>query len=111
VLVIASPWVRAGAVSHEHASMGSITRTIDELLGLGAMNLEDALAGEIGGVFGPLRAGTMFDVQAADGRVFAPEKARAARPKTKAEAAKLRDMDDPDEIRPQVEKSAHPGKN
>jgi YVTN family beta-propeller protein len=111
VLVIASPWVRAGAVSHEHASMGSITRTIDELLGLGAINLEDALAGEIGGVFGSVPASGEFEVQASDARVFAPEKARAARPKTKAEAAKLRDMDDPDEIRPQVEKSAHPGKN
>ena len=51
VLLVASPWVKPGAVSHQHTSMGSITRTIDELLGLGPMNLEDALAGEIGGIF------------------------------------------------------------
>ena len=43
ILLVASPWVKPGSVSHEHTSMGSITRTIDELLGLGSLNLEDAL--------------------------------------------------------------------
>ena len=57
VLVVASPWVRAGVVSHGHVSMGSITRTIDELLGLPAMNLEDALAGEMVDVFADARTG------------------------------------------------------
>jgi hypothetical protein len=109
VLVIASPWAKAGAVSHEHTSMGSITRTIDELLGLGPMNLEDALAGEITGVFAPadsrpdLKA---FTVQTADQRVFSTEQARPAHPKTKAEAAALRDMDDSEQILPQVERAA-----
>ena len=51
ILLVASPWVKPGSVSHEHTSMGSITRTIDELLGLGPLNLEDALAGEITGIF------------------------------------------------------------
>jgi hypothetical protein len=110
VLVIASPWVRPGAISHQHTSMGSITRTIDELLGLGALNLEDALAGEINGVFeSPAKgqpAAGIFETQNSDARVFSPEKARPAHPKTKAEAAALRDMDDPNEIRPRVEKSA-----
>ena len=31
ILFVASPWVKPGSVSHEHTSMGSITRTIDEL--------------------------------------------------------------------------------
>ena len=110
VLVIASPWVRAGSISHQHTSMGSITRTIDELLGLPAMNLEDALAGEITGVFASQPstgvAAAPFQVRASDPRVFSPEQARAAHPKTKSEAAALRDMDDPDDIRPQVERSA-----
>ncbi len=35
VLLVASPWVKPGSVSHQHTSMGSITRTIDEMLGLG----------------------------------------------------------------------------
>ncbi len=86
--------------------MGSINRTIDELLGLGAMNLEDALAGEMTDVFGTEpRMGT-FDVQPADPHVFVPATARVAHPKTKAEAAELRNIDDPDDIRPQVEATA-----
>jgi hypothetical protein len=111
VLVIASPWVKPGAVSHQHTSMGSITRTMDELLGVGALNLEDALAGEIHGVFAPPGKGQpaagFFETQNSDARVFSPEKARAAHPKTKAEAAALRDMDDAEQIRRRVETSAH----
>ena len=110
LLLVASPWVKRGDVAHSHASMGSITRTIDELLGLGPMNLEDALAGELSEMFATgMTQGSgdePFVVQSSDPRVFIAAKARAARPKTKAEAARLLDMDDPDEIRPGVEASA-----
>ncbi|MGB7549434.1 MAG: hypothetical protein WBM14_16985, partial [Terracidiphilus sp.] len=106
ILLVASPWVKPGAVSHEHTSMGSITRTIDELLGLGPLNLEDALAGEITGVFGSQAHLQPFAARPADPRVFVPAKARFARPKTKAAAAALRDVDDPDVIRKEMEKSA-----
>jgi hypothetical protein len=41
-----------------------------------------------------------------DPRVFIPAKARFAKPKTKEEAAELRDVDDADEIRKEMEKSA-----
>ena len=99
VLLVASPWVKPGAVSHEHTSMGSITRTINELLGLAPLNLEDALAGEIGGIFDTQPHMEKYQARPSDARVFAPAKARIARPKTKKEAAALRDMDDPDEIR------------
>ena len=99
VLLVASPWVKPGAVSHEHTSMGSITRTINELLGLAALNMEDALAGEIGGIFDSEPHMEKYQARPSDARVFAPAKARIARPKTKKEAAALRDMDDPDEIR------------
>jgi hypothetical protein len=105
ILMIASPWVRPGSVSHEHTSMGSITRTIDELLGLGPLNLEDALAGEIGGIFDTAPHLAPFAVQSADPRLFVPAKARFAKPKSKAEAAALHDVDDADEIREQLEKS------
>ena len=37
---------------------------------------------------------------------LSPAKARFARPKTKEEAAALHDMDDADEIRREIEKSA-----
>jgi hypothetical protein len=86
--------------------MGSITRTIDELLGLGPMNLEDALAADISGVFDSQPHTDPFVVQSADPRVFVAAKARSARPKTKEEAAALRDVDDADEIRKEMEKSA-----
>ncbi len=114
VLLVASPWVKPGAVSHEHTSMGSITRTMDELLGLGPLNLEDALAGEIGGIFDTAAHMDPFVAQPADARVFDPAKARLARPRTKEEAAALRDVDDPDVIRKEMEKSTgklrRPGK-
>jgi YVTN family beta-propeller protein len=105
ILLVASPWVKPGTVSHEHTSMGSITRTIDELLGLGPMNLEDALAGEIGGVFDSAPHPAAFRAQASDVRVFDPGKARFAKPKTKEDAAALLDVDDADEIRKQIVKS------
>ena len=105
ILLVASPWVKPGSVSHEHTSMGSITRTIDELLGLGPLNLEDALAGELPGIFDSSPHMEPFVARAADPRVFIAAKARAAKPKTKAEAAALLDVDDADEIRKEIEKS------
>jgi hypothetical protein len=106
ILMIASPWVKPGAVSHEHSSMGSITRTMDELLGLGAMNLEDALAGEITGVFDSEPHAAPFTERLSDPRLFVTAKARVAKPKTKQEAAELHDVDDADEIRKELERSA-----
>ena len=105
ILLVASPWVKPGVVSHEHTSMGSITRTIDELLGLGPLNLEDALAGEITGIFDGEPHMEPFVTQRADARVFVPAKARVAKPKTKEESAALLDMDDSEEIRKEIEKS------
>ena len=105
ILLVASPWVKPGSVSHEHTSMGSITRTIDELLGLGPMNLEDALAGEITGIFDSVPHLEPYAVLPADARVFVPAKARFARPKTKEEAAALHDVDDAEEIQKEMEKS------
>jgi hypothetical protein len=106
ILLVASPWVKPGSVSHEHTSMGSITRTMDELLGLGSLNLEDALAGEIAGIFDTQPHLEPFVVRPSDPRVFVAAKARFAKPKTKEEAAALRDVDDADEIRKEIEKSA-----
>lgn len=105
ILLVASPWVNPGTISHDHTSMGSITRTIDELLGLGPMNLEDALAGEITGIFDTTAHGEIFRSRASDPRVFDPAKARFAKPKSREEAAALRDVDDAEEIQKEVEKS------
>jgi YVTN family beta-propeller protein len=106
ILLVASPRVKPGSVSHQHTSMGSITRTIDELLGLGPLNLEDALAGEITGIFDTRPHMEPFASLPSDPRAFDPAKARFARPKSKQEAAALRDVDDADAIRNEIERSA-----
>jgi len=106
ILFVASPWVKRGSVSHHHTSMGSIVRTIDELLGLGSLNLEDALAGDIGGIFDTAPHMEPFAAVPSDPRIFVAAKARFARPKTKEEAAELLDVDDADAIHKEMEKSA-----
>ncbi len=103
ILLVASPWVKPGSVSHTHTSMGSITRTIDELLGLGPLNLEDALAGEIQGVFDSRLHAVEYDVRPSDPRVFVASKAHAAKPKTKEDAAALHDVDDAEQIRTEMD--------
>jgi hypothetical protein len=106
ILLVASPWVNPGARSHDHTSMGSITRTIDELLGLGPLNLEDALAGEIKGIFDIRSHMEAYIVRPSDVRVFDPAKTQFAKPTTKEKAAELLDMDDAVQIRNQMEQSA-----
>ena len=105
ILLVASPWAKPGMIAHGHSSMGSITRTIDELLGLGALNLEDALAGNLGEMFDVTPHADPFQLQPPDKHVFNPATAKIARPKSKKQAAKLRDMDDSDAIRKEIEKS------
>jgi len=105
ILLVASPWVKPGSVSHEHSSMGSIVRTINELLGVGSMNLEDALAGEVSGIFDAQPHMEPFVPRPSDPRIFVAAKARFAKPKTKQEAAALHDVDDANEIRKEMEKS------
>ncbi len=103
ILLVASPWVRSGSVSHRHTSMGSISRTIDEMLGIGPLNLEDALAGEISGIFDTVPHLEPYALKISDRRVFDPTKSRLAKPKTKEEAAELHDVDDALQIRNQIE--------
>jgi len=105
ILLVASPWVQPGLISHVHTSMGSITRAIDELLGLEAMNLEDALSGQMGDIFTTTPHAAPYAALPSDPQVFDPAKARIAKPKTKQEAASLRDMDDSEEIRKELEHS------
>ena len=67
--------------------------------------MEDALAGEITGIFDTVPHPAPFQIQPADVRVFSAARAKFAKPKTKEEAAALRDVDDADEIRKEMEKS------
>lgn len=99
VLLVISPWVRPGYVSHRPTSMPSIQKTMYELLGLGPLNLEDALAADLGDMFTNAIDLEPFSVVAADPRIFDPDKARVAHPKTAAEKRELTDIDDAKEIR------------
>jgi YVTN family beta-propeller protein len=99
VLLVISPWVHPGFVSHRYSSMPSIQKTMYELLGLGPLNLEDALATDLSDMFSTTPDLTPFTTVPSDLRVFDPERARIARPKTAGEAHELVDIDDPQEIR------------
>ncbi|MFZ0592432.1 MAG: hypothetical protein WAM39_18385 [Bryobacteraceae bacterium] len=94
VLVI-SPYTRRGFVSHRHCSMSSVQKTIYELLGLGPLNLEDALAADMSDMFSNTPDLAPFSAQPSDTRIFDPARVRFAKPKTKDEARRLREVDDP----------------
>jgi hypothetical protein len=99
VLLVMSPYVRSGFMSHRHSSMGSIQRTIYELLDIGSLNLEDALASDLSDMFTTDPDLTPYTVLPTDLRVFDPARARIARPKTAKEKADLADIDDSQKIR------------
>jgi hypothetical protein len=98
VLLIMSPWVKPGYISHRHSSMVSIQKTIYELLGIGPLNLEDALAADLSDVFADTPDPRPFQRLDVDSRVFDEKKAKVAQPKNAAEAKKLLDCDDPRDI-------------
>jgi YVTN family beta-propeller protein len=108
VLLVMSPYVRSGSLSHRHSSMGSIQRTIYELLGIGSLNLEDALASDLGDMFTTERDLTPYTALPTDSRVFDPARARIARPKTAKEKADLADIDDSQKIRKNFQKRRAP---
>jgi YVTN family beta-propeller protein len=97
-VLVMSPHARRGFVSHRHCSMASVQKTIYELLGTGPLNLEDALAADMSDMFTDTPDLTPFNAETSDPRIFDPARARFAKPKTKAEARRLRDMDNPREI-------------
>jgi len=69
------------------------TKTINELLGLGALNLEDALAADMSDMLTDHADTDPFVSLASDTRVFDPARALFARPKTREEARRLREVD------------------
>jgi YVTN family beta-propeller protein len=99
VLLVMGPYVRSGYLSHRHSSMGSIQKTINELLGLGPLNLEDALDSDLSDMFTTVPDTTPYQAVAADKRVFDPTRARYAKPKTTKAKTSMTDVDDPMKIR------------
>jgi YVTN family beta-propeller protein len=108
ILLVMSPYVRRGFISHRHSSMGSIQRTIYELLGLGPLNLEDALASDLSDMFTTEPNLAPYTALPTDMRVFDPARARIARPKSAKEKADLADIDDSQKIRKNFQKGQAP---
>jgi YVTN family beta-propeller protein len=107
VLLVMSPYVRSGFISHRHCSMPSVQKTIYELLGVGPLNLEDALAADMSDMFTSTPDLSPFSAEDADARIFDPVRARFAHPKTRAEAQRLRDMDDPAAIQSEFHRAGN----
>ncbi len=110
VLLVISPWVRRGTISHVAASFVSVQKTIYQILGLGPLNLEDALAAGLAGVFTTQPDFAPYTALPSDPRVFDPHKARLAHPKTAEEARELLDCDDPAEIEQQFHRHPVPSR-
>jgi len=100
------PYARRGFVSHRHCSMPSVQKTIYELLGLGPLNLEDALAADMSDMFTDRPDTAPFASLPSDTRVFDPARARIAKPKTKEEARRLREVDNSRAIQDEFRKKA-----
>ena len=99
VLLVMGPYVKKNYISHQHSSMGSIQKTIYELLGLGPLNLEDALAADLSDMFVLTPDLKPFESVPPDLRIFNPAAAKYARPRNAKEAAELTDIDDAPRIR------------
>lgn len=106
VFLAMSPYIRRGFLSHRHCSMPSVQKTIYELLGLGNLNLEDALAADLSDMFSDVPDLSPFTAEPSDLRIFDPARARVAHPKTKAQARKLLDYDDAREIQSEFRKKS-----
>jgi YVTN family beta-propeller protein len=105
-LLVISPWVRRGAVGHTATSMVGVQKAIYQILGVSALNLEDALSAGLGDLFTTTPDFTPFTAHPSDPRVFDPQKARLARPKTAEQARELLDCDDPEAIEQQFPQPA-----
>lgn len=101
VMLAISPWIRPGTISHRHSSMGSLQKTAYAMLGLGPLNLEDALASDLSDLFQTTPTLAPYMAVAPDLRVFDPAKAKIAKPKNAEEARELTDCDDAVKIRKQ----------
>jgi hypothetical protein len=75
LLMMISPWVKKGYVSHTHANFGAILKTIYHILDLPPLNQFDAAASLLQDFFVEVPDYTPFTVEMVDARVFDPQKA------------------------------------
>lgn len=75
VLMVISPYVQRGKVSHVHYSFGSIFKTFWNILGVPYLNQYDACAADLGDFFTDTPDFTPYKAVPVDARVFDPQKA------------------------------------
>jgi YVTN family beta-propeller protein len=75
ILLVVSPWVKRGHVSHKHYSFGSIFKTFWNVLGTPYLNQYDAAAMDLGDFFADEPDYSPYSAMEVDERVFVPQKA------------------------------------
>lgn len=76
VLIVISPWVKRGYVSHRHTTIVSMHRTLYSIFGLPPLNMFDALANDLSDCFTTTPDYTPYKCLPVDPRIFDPEKAK-----------------------------------
>jgi hypothetical protein len=76
VLLVISPWVRHGSVSHRHTTILSMHRTLYQIMGLPPLNMFDSLANDLSDCFTPTPDFHPYQHVAVDPRIFDPDKAK-----------------------------------
>jgi len=100
VLMIISPWVKRGFVSHRHTTIVSMHRTLYEIFGLPPLNMFDALANDFSDCFTATPDYRPYDCMQVDARIFDPEKAKDPKDPDYGQARLLPSipMDDEDDM-------------
>jgi YVTN family beta-propeller protein len=100
VMLLISPWVRHGTVSHRHTTILSMHRTLYEILGLPPLNMFDALANDFSDCFTDQPDFTPYNYLPVDARIFDPRKAIDPKDPNYLEARERPSiqMDDPDVV-------------
>lgn len=75
LLMMISPWIRRGYVSHTHANFGAILKTIYNICDIPPLNQFDATATLLQDFFTDKPDYTPYSVEMADRRIFDPQKA------------------------------------
>jgi hypothetical protein len=75
LLMMISPWVKRGHVSHTHANFGAILRTIYHILDMPPLNQFDATASLLQDFFTHTPDFKPYSVEMVDQRIFDPQKA------------------------------------
>ena len=75
LLMMISPWIKRGYVSHTHANFGAILKTIYNICDLKPLNQFDATASLLQDFFADKPDYTPYTVEMVDSRIFDPQKA------------------------------------